>query len=118
MGNQRTLLIAVVVVVFVAVGGFLIFKGVGGGGSNLTLTLAVTGSTMTPDNPTARQNDNLTVTVTADRAEEIHLHGYDIVFHPAPGKPDTKTFKADKSGDFEIEIETTGTPLGKLTVNP
>jgi len=71
---------------------------------------------MTPDKLTARHNDSITLTVTADKAEEIHLHGYDIAFQPAPGKPDTRTFKADKTGSFEIEIESSSTHLGELDV--
>jgi hypothetical protein len=57
--------------------------------------------------------------VTADKKEEIHLHGYDIPFEVASdGGKATHTFKADKSGTFEIEIEDTSTSLGNLVVSP
>jgi copper(I)-binding protein len=56
------------------------------------------------------------MSVTADRKEEIHLHVYDIKFDVEPGKKVTKSFTADKSGEFPIEIEDTSKELGSLTV--
>lgn len=67
---------------------------------------------------TAYEGDTITLTVYADRAEEIHLHEYDLHFEPAPGKPDTKTFKATITGTHEYEIEATGQHLGNLIVQP
>ena len=81
-------------------------------------TITVHGSTATPTLLTAYHGDTLVVTVSADRAEEIHLHGYDKHFHPAPGKPATLTFVADADGSFEYEIEASGTHLGNLQVEP
>ena len=119
MRSTRLLIVAIVVVLFLALGGFLIAKNVGGGGQARTFDLKVTATTMTPDKITAKQGDTLTVNVTADKKEEIHLHGYDIPFEVAnTGDKVTKTFKADKSGSFEIEIEDTSTHLGELDVNP
>ena len=37
------------------------------------------------------------------RADEIHLHGYDIEREAAPGKPARFRFKADAEGAFELE---------------
>lgn len=118
MNRTAAVILAVVVVAILAVGGFLIFRGTGGGGKPVTIDLKVTGSTMTPDSPSARQNDMLTMNVTTDKAEEIHLHGYNIMFEGQPGQTVSHTFKADKSGQFEIEIEDTSTHLGTLTVSP
>jgi len=84
-----------------------------------TFQIVVTGSQMTPTNHlVAYQGDTLTITLSADRAEEIHLHGYDRHFHPKPDAPATQAFTADKSGSFEIEIEATSTHLGELEVDP
>jgi hypothetical protein len=118
MNRTGVLILAVVVVAFLAIGGFLIFRNSGGGGQNVTIDLKVAGSSMTPDSPSAKQNDTLTIRVTTDKTEEIHLHGYDIKFAGKPGQTITQTFKADKSGQFEIEIEDTSTHLGSLTVRP
>ena len=118
MPGNRLVIVAIVVVVFLLVGGLLISRTIGGGGQNVTLDITVTGSTMSPANPTVRLGDHVTMNVTTDKAEEIHLHDYDIMFAAEPGQRVTHTFTADKTGPHLIEIETTGTELGNLTVNP
>ncbi len=119
MARNRLLVLAAVVVVFLAVGGFLIARSIGGGGRPVTIDLSVNGSTMTPDTPTARQGDRVTMTITADKAEEVHLHGYDIPFEvPSAGGKVTHTFTADKTGSFELELEATSTHLGQFEVSP
>jgi FtsP/CotA-like multicopper oxidase with cupredoxin domain len=119
MARNRVLILLVVVVLFLAVGGFLIARSVGGGGRPVTIDLTVSGSTLTPDTPTAKQGDRVTMTITADKAEEIHLHGYDIPFQvPSAGGKVTHTFTADKSGSFEMELEATSTHLGEFQVSP
>ena len=119
MARNRVLILVVVVVVLLAGGGYLISRVVGGGGQARSIDLTVSGTTMTPDNPTAKQGDKITMTITADKAEEIHLHGYDIAFEvPSAGGTVSHTFKADKTGDFEIEIEDSSTQVGELDVSP
>jgi len=44
------------------------------------------------------------------------VHGYDYKFAMKPGEKQTKTFRADKSGHFPIEIEDTSTTLGFFDV--
>ena len=85
---------------------------------NRSFAVHVTGSTADVTLLKATEGDTITLTVYADKAEEVHLHGYDLHFEPAPGKPDTKTFKADKTGTFEYEIEATSQHLGNLEVDP
>ena len=81
-------------------------------------TVKVTGDKAQPDHLQAFQDDTITITLQADKNEEIHLHGYDVAFEVGPGKPVTKTFKADRTGTFEYEIEGSGTHLGDLVVEP
>ena len=60
--------------------------------------------------------DLVTITVTSDVADEVHLHGYDL---SAPVGPDTMsalTFQASISGVFEVELEELGTLLFTLQV--
>lgn len=118
MSRNRVVLIAVVVVAFIAIGGYFVLHGTGAGGQQVALNLKVAGSTMTPDNPVAHANDTVTMTITTDKDEKVHLHGYDIPFECKAGQPLSKTFKADKTGDFPMEIEDTSTPLGTFTVRP
>jgi copper(I)-binding protein len=117
MSRNRTVIIGVVVVVFVAAAGFLALQGIGGGGKAVTMDLKVTGTAMSPDNPKAQHNDAVTMTITTDKDEEIHLHGYDIAFDCKAGQPLTKTFKADKTGNFDMEIEATSQQVGTFTVS-
>ena len=107
-----------VVAVFLVAGGVLIFVSSGGGGAARTIDVAVTGDQMKPSTLTAKQGDKLTINITADRAGEVHLHGYEIHFEGKAGEVRTQTFKADKSGHFEIEFEATSTKVGELVVNP
>lgn len=118
MQRNRMLIVAVVVAVFVVAGGVLIYRTVGGGGRDVTLDVNVTGSTMSPADLTVKRGDHVTMSVTTDRAEDIHLHEYDIKFAGEPGKKVTHTFTADKTGEHMIEIEDTSTEIGKLIVNP
>ena len=92
--------------------------GGGGSGQNVALGVNVAGDKMTPDKLSAQQDDMVTLKLTADKAETIHLHGYDYKFEMKPEATQTKTFKADKTGSFEIEIEDTSTHLGELDVQP
>ena len=116
MRNSRLLLVVAVVVVFVAAGAFLAFRSAGGGGQTRNVTLTITDGEMKPDKIDARHGDTLNITVVNDEDAEVHLHGYDIRFEGKAGEPVTRSFKADKTGSFEIELETTSTHLGELDV--
>jgi hypothetical protein len=119
MNRSGIIIIAVVLVALLAGGGYLIFRNQGSGqAQNLTFNVNVQGDKMSPDKLSAHQDDTLTVKVTSDQEEEIHLHGYDLMFKPAPGRSESKTFKADKTGSFEIEIEDRSQHLGELEVLP
>jgi heme/copper-type cytochrome/quinol oxidase subunit 2 len=118
MSRNRLYVVVAVLVLFIVAGGVLIYATRSHGGQNVTINLTVTGaSKMTPDNPTANQNDKVTINVTSDTEGEVHLHGYDIHFAAMPGQTVTHTFTADKTGTFEIEWETTSTHLGNLVVS-
>jgi FtsP/CotA-like multicopper oxidase with cupredoxin domain len=117
---RPVVVIAAVVVVFAAVGGYLVFgRGGGGGGQPDTINVTVTGARMSPDRIPVHQGDRVTLNVTVDKKEDIHLHGYDIKFEGArAGDTVTKIFTADKTGSFDIEIEDGSTHLGSLEVTP
>ena len=50
--------------------------------------------------------------VVSDKAEEVHVHGYDIKKDLQPNKTETVSFKATITGIFEIELEGSATQLG------
>jgi hypothetical protein len=116
--NARLAIVGAVMVIFAAGGAVLVFGNQGPPPQQRLIQVAVAGDTMSPGQLQANEGDTLTVSVSADKNEEIHLHGYDKHFFPSPGQPATLTFPADKTGNFVIEIEATSTPLGLLDVKP
>jgi len=115
--RSRTALVVAIVAVFVIVGGVLIYANQSHGGGNREISVTVTGGkSMSPSTWTAHLNDTVTINITSDSTGEVHLHGYDIPFDCTAGKVTSHTFKADKSGQFPVEWESTGTQLGNLAV--
>jgi hypothetical protein len=60
--------------------------------------------------------ETVTLTVTSDVADQLHLHGYDRTAPLAPGRPAALTFAADVPGVFEAELHEAGTVLLALRV--
>jgi ferric-dicitrate binding protein FerR (iron transport regulator) len=54
--------------------------------------------------------------VTADQADEVHLHGYDRKVDIEPGTPAVLDFQADTPGVFEVELEEAALKLVELQV--
>jgi hypothetical protein len=63
------------------------------------------------------EGSDVVLIVTADVADEIHLHGYDLTANVAPGSPGRITFTADAVGEFEIELEERVLLIGNLVVS-
>jgi hypothetical protein len=116
--NARLAVVGGVLILFALGGAVLAFGNQGPAPQQRLFQVAVQGTSMTPSNLTAYDGDTVTVSVSADKYEEIHLHGYDKHFFPSPGQPATLTFPADKTGHFVIEIEATSTELGLFDVRP
>ena len=64
------------------------------------------------------QGRDVVIIVTSDVADEVHVHGYDLMADVAPGAPATISFTADAPGRFEIELENTGVQIAELEVRP
>ncbi len=58
----------------------------------------------------------VSVQVTADVVDEVHVHGYDLTTDTVPGDAVELTFTADIPGVFEAELEEAGLPLFELEV--
>jgi hypothetical protein len=67
---------------------------------------------------TAHKGDAVAVVVRSDVADEVHVHGYDLMADVAPGKPVRIEFTATLTGRFEIELEGRSKPIAQLTVIP
>jgi hypothetical protein len=119
MSRYRFAIVVAVLLIFVAVGAYLLDKNKSSGPQNVTFNVTVTGAkSMTPSELPAHQNDTITVNITSDTDGEVHLHGYDIAFDTKAGQVVSHTFKAINTGSFEIEWEATTTHLGDLNVTP
>jgi hypothetical protein len=64
------------------------------------------------------QGDTVTITVTNDTDEEVHLHGYGLMTELKAGVPGTLTFQATASGRFPVELEGSKTDIGAVSVLP
>jgi hypothetical protein len=67
---------------------------------------------------TVAKNRRVILTVRADVADHVHLHGYDVMRDIAPGKPGRIDFRATIPGRFEVELEDAGLQIADLTVKP
>lgn len=59
----------------------------------------------------------LRLIVTSDKADEVHVHGYDKEAEVAANGSVTIEFKADQSGQFEVETHKSNLQLLKLQVS-
>lgn len=64
------------------------------------------------------QGETLTLVITSDHHDELHLHGYDLTLSIPAGQPAELTFVADRSGRFEFELHHAHLELGALQVHP
>lgn len=68
--------------------------------------------------PKVKQGRQVTIVTTADVADHIHLHGYDLTAEVAPGRPARIRFRATIPGRFEIELEDRRVQIAELSVTP
>ncbi|MET0764991.1 MAG: hypothetical protein ABWY29_08995 [Blastococcus sp.] len=59
---------------------------------------------------------SVTLALTSDVADEVHVHGYDLTVELTPGQPAELTFDATVPGVFEVELHEAGTVLLTLQV--
>ena len=100
----------------------------GGGPQERTFELEIRERSLVQDESVlgVKQDDIVTIVVTADEHFEFHLHGYDIELDVEPGEPATMEFTADATGSFRLvmHIEADGQAgeeaieLGRLEVQP
>jgi hypothetical protein len=83
-----------------------------------TIRISVTDGKVTPPALVEQVGlgESVTLVVTSDVADEVHLHGYDAHADLVAGQEGTLTFTADIPGVFEVELEETGTLLVELEV--
>jgi hypothetical protein len=120
MSRLRLGIVAGVLVIFIAVGAYLLFANKKPAPQNRSFNVTVTDAkSMIPNEIKVNQNDTMTINISSNVTGEVHLHGYDIPFDCVAGQVVSHTFKATISGGpFDLEWESTATHLGDLIVNP
>ena len=61
--------------------------------------------------------EQVTLRVTSDVADHVHLHGYDVLVDVAPGETADLSFEATIPGVFEAELEDRRIPLVELEIS-
>jgi heme/copper-type cytochrome/quinol oxidase subunit 2 len=67
---------------------------------------------------TIERGQRVTLIVSADVVDHVHVHGYDLMADVAPGSPARVTFKASVPGRFEVELEERTLQIAELRVGP
>lgn len=67
---------------------------------------------------TRSKGDRVRLRVVSDTADEVHVHGYDLKQDVAAGGSVTFAFPATIDGRFVVELESSGTQLAELDVEP
>lgn len=65
-----------------------------------------------------QQGQPIRLIVHGDRADELHVHGYELSATVSPEAPAHLEFVADTAGRFEIELHARHVTLLTLTVSP
>jgi hypothetical protein len=82
------------------------------------IEVTVTGGQVTGDTGrvAVAAGEQVTLVITADVADEVHVHGYDRTTALTPGAPAALSFAATLPGVFEVELHEAGTVLLSLQV--
>jgi len=71
-----------------------------------------------PETIKVMEGDEITIKITADEAEEFHVHAYDNSVELEPNTQVALTFTANLTGRFPFELEESKTEIGVLEVLP
>jgi hypothetical protein len=71
-----------------------------------------------PRTLTVQRGETVAFRVRHPTEEELHVHGYDISRRLPAGRTVTVRFPARIEGIFDVELENSHTPLGRVRVEP
>ena len=86
-------------------------------GTTIALTVSgghVEGGVQTKEVPLGK---SVTITVTSDVSDEVHVHGYDKMVDVTAGSSASVMFTADIPGQFEVELENAHLKIVELKVD-
>ena len=83
-----------------------------------TVTITVTGTKVTPAPSTVDLpvGESLTLTVTSDHADELHIHGFEVEKELTAGTPLSVTVTGKQPGVYEVETHHPELRLMKIAV--
>ena len=86
--------------------------------SGRRIEVQVTGGRVSGDTGRDRvaPGEHVTLVVTSDTADGVHVHDYDLAAELAPGEPAEIEFDATVPGVFEVELHEAGTLLLSLQI--
>jgi plastocyanin len=64
-----------------------------------------------------KKGQTVRIIVTSDKADEVHVHGYEKEKELVAGEPGTIEFTADETGRFEVETHKQGLQLFQFEVS-
>lgn len=70
------------------------------------------------DTLSVRVGETVRFEVETDVADEVHVHGYDLLFETIPEEEVVVEFVADATGIFEVELEGLGLTIVDIEVTP
>ncbi len=73
-------------------------------GNAISVTV-IAGTVTGPGRAEVPRGEDVTITVTADVTDEVHVHGYDLLAVVSPDAPAVIEFTATIPGIFEVELE-------------
>ncbi len=71
-----------------------------------------------PARITVAKGRRVELVVRSDVADEVHVHGYNLMRDVAPGDPVTIAFRATIVGTIEAELEGRGVQIATITTKP
>jgi hypothetical protein len=82
------------------------------------IAVAVAGGKVTPalGRVTVSKGQTVKIVVTTDKADEVHVHGYEKEAATEPGSPTVIELVADQTGTFEVETHESNKVLFLLQV--
>jgi heme/copper-type cytochrome/quinol oxidase subunit 2 len=65
-----------------------------------------------------KEGETVRFRVRSDVADEVHVHGYDLMKDVEPGETITFSFPADMTGIYVVELENAGKQIASLRIDP
>jgi predicted ATP-grasp superfamily ATP-dependent carboligase len=119
--SGRTRAAIVVVAIAVLVGGYLLISSGGGddkSGGSTTVRVVDAKPEGGVKKLEFKKGDQVSFTVVSDTADEIHVHGYDLMKDVEKGGSASFSFKGSIEGRFVVELEDHKQQIAELDVTP